>query len=122
MRIEMDVFSGQAAPAWSLSGPQLSELQTRLAGLRPAPEAPAPDALGYRGLRLTPSPSTGQALGKVTLIEVGAGIVRLHDEHGALTTLSDVGMALERWLVDSAKGHIDEALRLWVLKALPPKP
>ena len=111
MQVEIDVYSGRPGPVWELDADQAVELAARLRTLPAADDGELPDGLGYRGLRLKPQPGGTAAPAAAESIEIGAGRVHLTRADGTTRQLADPGRALERWLIDTARGHIDEALR-----------
>ena len=111
MQVEIDVYSGRPGPVWELDAGQASELTARLRTLSSAGAGALPDGLGYRGLRLRPQNSGTVAPAAAGLIEIGAGRVHMTRADGTTRQLADPGRALERWLIDTARGRIDEALR-----------
>jgi hypothetical protein len=104
MIVEMDIFSGRPNPSWELSPEQTLEFQRQVAALNHrTPPAPVFDGLGYRGLIVRDPSYPGWFL-KVAfgrILEVKEGV-----EYGC----RDEGRALEKWLVATAKGKIDERL------------
>lgn len=119
MRIEIDIFSGRPNPAWELDAQEADELLARLRALPPSEAAELPEGLGYRGLKLDAAAAHASGLpGKtLRLLEVAGGVVRLQEAGGALSHHADGGQALECWLLATAQGRIDEALRQMALAA-----
>ena len=111
MQVEIDVYSGRPNPVWELDAVQSAELAAKLQALPAAGAGALPDGLGYRGLRLRPQTSGTAVPAAAGLIEIGAGRVHMTRADGTTRQLADPGRALERWLIDTARGRIDEALR-----------
>jgi hypothetical protein len=121
MHVDIDLYSGRPNPGWSLAAGDGIELMRRVAALPPAGGA-APedaDALGYRGLNVdvagsdvpVPAPLAG-----VTALHVGAaGVVTVSRRAGQPERRLDVGCALARWLLERARGQVDEDVRRYAL-------
>src|SRR5690349_13387270 len=107
MQAELDMFSGRPNPSWTLTAQEITELLRRLRGLPETASGEIPERLGYRGIRL----SGADAILGVSEISIGDGVVLMHDLSGGKRRLTDPGRALERWLLDTASGRVDEALR-----------
>ena len=115
MQVELDVYSGRPNPAWELDAALAAELEARLQPLAAAGAGALPDGLGYRGLRVRPRAGGAGVAAAAELIEIGAGRVHLTRADGTTRRLADPGRALERWLIETARGRIDEALRRMAL-------
>jgi hypothetical protein len=100
MRVEADLFSGRANPAWHLDTAEEEQLADLFREL-PAAEAEKEEdeGLGYRGLRVT-------GLAGCESVRVARGQVSARGEGGAREYL-DPDRRLERWLVETAAGRID---------------
>ncbi len=101
------VFSGRPNPTWTLTPTQTTELQARLASLT-ATDQPFDDSgwLGYAGLVLLQPESEGAP---AQTILADRGIVRI--ENGDQVTLwADPNRSVERWLLDTAAGQVEEAV------------
>jgi len=100
MRVEIDIFSGRPNPAWELTEAERTELERRMASLRPSPRLPIDFPLGYRGF-LVHDPGRTEGLpgqirvwrGTVTFTEAGLDIV-YDDVNG-----------IEEWLMLEAGKH-----------------
>lgn len=104
MTVEMDIFSGRPNPTWELTPGQQEEFRKRVAGL-PRQSTPARmfDGLGYRGLILRNPAAPGESY------RVGFGWVA-QGQTDAESTSIDEGRAVEKWLLSTGKGKIDERL------------
>jgi hypothetical protein len=100
MVVELDIFSGQPNPRWELSREQARILQEKLL-LLPARSGPAHmfDGLGYRGVIVHDVDE------QRSYMKVGFGwVVRSESVY------EDQGRMLERWLLSTGKGRIDDRL------------
>jgi hypothetical protein len=107
MHAQLDLFSGRPNPVWDLTSAETVELERRLRSTTEASDAQIPDRLGYRGIRLVSTDPSGE----YQQIEVGGGVVIVRDKTGAERRLADRGRTLERWLLSTARGRVDEAIR-----------
>ena len=114
MQVEIDIHSGRPNPVWRLDAAQSVELHAKLRALDSASAGTLPDGLGYRGLRVRPEADGERDAAPAGVIEIGAGRVHLMRADGTTRQLADTGRALERWLIETARGRIDEALRQMV--------
>jgi hypothetical protein len=105
MKVELEIYSGQPNPTWVLTHDEVDELNLRLARLLVRPSAgPRGEPLGYRGLRIA-APTVGES------ITIGAGVVERIGQDGSVRQFDDAGRNLECWLLRTAAGRLDEALR-----------
>jgi hypothetical protein len=105
MNVELEIYSGRPNPAWALTRDEVDELNMRLARLPARPSAALRDGpLGYRGLRIA-------ALTVGASITIGAGLVERTGQDGSLQQFDDADRSLECWLLSTAAGRLDEALR-----------
>lgn len=105
MNVEFEIYSGQPNPAWALTSDEVDELNMRLARLPAQPSAdPRDEPLGYRGLRITAF-TAGES------ISIGAWVVERTGRDGSVRQFHDTGRSVECWLLRTAAGRIDEALR-----------
>jgi hypothetical protein len=112
VQIELDAFSGRPNPRWDLSKEDGAEFQKRLHALKKSKAgAVVGDGLGYRGFVVRPDGGPVDGYDEVRLFR-GTVVVRRGDQS---ETLSDPGRGLERWLADSARGHVDEPVLNYVL-------
>jgi hypothetical protein len=104
MTVELDVFSGQPNPRWELTPEQSREFRKRVAALPHPPSPPRMfDGLGYRGLVLHDPAARSESF------RVGFGWV-VHQQGDAASNFVDQGRGLEKWLLSTAKGKIDDRL------------
>jgi hypothetical protein len=107
LEIELDAFSGRPNPRWELTGTQAAEFLARLRALRPTQEGQfGGEGLGYRGFVVRAKGEQVDGFDEVRLYR-GTVLAR----HGDRTeTFSDPDRILERWLLDSARGHVSETV------------
>lgn len=111
MQIELDAFSGRPNPRWELTETQEAEFLTSLRALRPAQGSHSTaDGLGYRGFIVRPN---GASVDGYDDIRLYRGIV-LARRGGHTETFSDPERVLERWLLDSARGHVAESVLQYI--------
>jgi hypothetical protein len=115
MRVELDLFSGRPNPGWELTAEQSAELVERLKGLPAAKEGTIRDGLGYRGFVVTTREDEASAF---TTLIVSAGLVVARYPDGAEQRFADPGRALERWLLGTAQGRLEPAVRALVNQEL----
>jgi len=111
LQIELDAFSGRPNPRWELTGAQAAEFLTLLRALPPAQGRHlTAEGLGYRGFVV--SANDGQVNGYDD-IRVYRGTV-LSRRGDRAETFSDPERILERWLLRSARGHVDEPVLQYI--------
>ena len=111
MQIELDVFSGRPNPTWSLNDEQARECLARFKALKMSESKRVPyNGLGYRGFKV----DGFQEYDEVT---VGAEIVEA-SRGGKRYQWFDEGRNLEKYLLKTAKGHIDEDLYQIIASAI----
>jgi len=104
MIVEMDIFSGRPNPTWELSPQQTIELQQRVSALhQQVPPSRVFDGLGYRGLIVRDPSDPG------SFLKVGFSRI-LYMKDGVESMYDDEGRALEKWLVGTGHGKIDDRL------------
>ena len=104
MIVEMDIFSGRPNPIWELSPQQTIELQQRVSALHhEVPPSRVFDGLGYRGLIVRDPRDPG------SFLKVGFSRI-LHVKEGVESNYEDTGRSLEKWLVGTGQGKIDDSL------------
>lgn len=100
--VEADIFSGRPNPEWTMNVEESAEFRRRLPALQPFHGKPndAAPGLGYRGL-------TVRVEGGVRLktLHLGNGTARVGAE-----AWSDPERSLERWVIGTAKGKIDDGV------------
>jgi hypothetical protein len=97
--VELDAFSGRPNPTWSLNGPEVAELRSRLAGLPAAPGQTVPEGgLGYRGFRVR---LRGEGSSPEESVYVAKGLV----SRGANGQVYRDTHDLEGWLRENARAR-----------------
>jgi hypothetical protein len=111
-QVEMDVYSGVPNPVWNLSAAEAEEFLGRFRALAPRAGAQRrAEALGYRGMIVKP---VGERIEGWEEITVGFGSIAAREGVTA-KYFTDPGRALEKWLLQSAKGQVKEDLYNYVL-------
>lgn len=112
---ELDVYSGQPNPQWVLNEKSLAELRSYLAHLSPASSSGAlPTGLGYRGIKVRGADSE-----PAWFMAVGEGHIFVNDL-GKQIALVDAHRAVERWLLETGRAHIDPPLYQYLLLQILP--
>jgi hypothetical protein len=102
MQVELDIFSGRPNPTWGLDQTQCQVFLTLLGALpRTQSLPPEPPGLGYRGFVVSQIPSVQGGL-----LRAFQGYIKAGSGRSALI-LRDEGRKLERWLLESGKGHLE---------------
>lgn len=113
MDMELDLYSGRPNPEWCLGVDQVLELQRRLkaaAAFQVDPAAEPEGALGYRGVKGVGMLAAGSdAAPRRWTITVGSGAIHLRAD-GEVLSFLDQGRQLERWLLQSARGQVEDDL------------
>jgi hypothetical protein len=105
VQVELDAFSGRPNPRWELSSEQAAEYSARFRALRPAPSpASSSDALGYRGFIVR---TNGDE------VRFYRGIASVQ-RSGQQEVFADPGRALEHWLLETARPHVDAAVMTYI--------
>jgi hypothetical protein len=106
LEIELDAFSGRPNPRWELTGAQAAEFLKYLSALRPSQGGHfTGDGLGYRGFIVRARSGRVEGYDELRLYR-GTVFAQRGDQ---VDTLSDPDRSLERWLLGSARGQVDEA-------------
>lgn len=116
MEVELDAFSGRPNPRWRLLPDQAREFTNKLQRLprQHKRAASAEQGLGYRGFIVT---GASDELGNYDEVVVSSGAV--HARSGPVSHyLEDQERALERWLLETMRGRLDEELYRYVLGRL----
>jgi hypothetical protein len=107
MQVEVDVYSGRPNPRWDLSAQQAGEFLKMVRALPKAEHDSAlNEGLGYRGLKVTGSALSQEGYKEIV---ISNGIVAVREESGS-QQLTDKDRALERWLLQTGKGKLEEEL------------
>jgi RNA polymerase sigma factor (sigma-70 family) len=100
------IYSGREDPSWQLTPAQAKEFLERFKGLAKTIAPEEKGGLGYRGFYLQVS---GEGFGGIEGIAVLDGFVRTHGK-GAEQAFEDKDLALEKWLLVTAKDTLDAPL------------
>jgi hypothetical protein len=104
-QVTLHIFSGRPDPNWMLAPAQDAELRQRLQRLPVTQQTfDVPGGLGYSGFDLLLPAADGQPAQRVN---VWKGVVRVETD-GEVTALADEGQTLERWLLDTAVGEVED--------------
>lgn len=103
--VTLEIYSGRPDPTWPLDDASLKALQQRVSALKgSAPDTPAYEGLGYRGIRVLMSGSD-----QLREVFVSRGVVTV--ERGAeKSRFIDNGRELELWLVKSGEKTLTPTL------------
>ena len=103
--IELDIFSGRPNPAWDLSAADTATLTGMIGSLPPSSPVYLPTPLGYRGFLVSVSEPE---LRPVATMRAYQGVV----EYQGYETryYADPDKQVERWLLATARPHIDRQL------------
>ncbi len=103
--VELDVFSGVPNPTWKLSAADTATLVGAISSLSETSPMSLPTPLGYRGFLVTlDEPESGSA----ATIRAYLGIVEYQERETKY--YADPDKQVERWLLDTARPHIDGKL------------
>lgn len=108
--VELDVFSGRANPSWTLSGDDAGQVLDLLRNAPTVGRRSIENNLGYRGF-VVEAPEVG-------IIRVQNGIVEVTGEN-EITYRSDPDRVIERWLLESGRGQLEESVYDIVDELLP---
>ena len=116
-QVTLHIFSGRPDPTWPLTPTQEAELRQRLKALPPTGQSLAESGgLGYSGFSLLLPAAENQPEQQV---DVWEGVVRVSTEE-QVTLFTDEERALERWLLDTAAGQVEEEIVETVRRELEP--
>lgn len=104
LRVELDIFSGRPNPVWTLPESGVNSLFEKISKLPPSPALKLPSQLGYRGFAIHLLENAQEVH-----IQVQNGTVLISRED-VVSFFADPGRKLERWLLESGRNFIDEAL------------
>lgn len=108
MQVEVDMFSGRPNPHWELTVPEAREFARRFQSLSTHPAAGAVnEGLGYRGLIVRER--TPEAAGDDREIVISNGLV-VDRHNGNSKQFTDRNRALEKWLIQTGAGRLDDEL------------
>lgn len=106
VQVELDLFSGNPNPVWSLTEAESATLVDMLAQRSPTSSQPLHDGLGYRGFLLAMTSTTS---GESASIRVQGEVIAI-DQGGTVRFLHDGDRKIEQWLLETGKPHIDHQL------------
>lgn len=98
--VELDIFSGNPNPTWTLSDADADVFLQKLAGLPKAARAELSTNLGYRGMivHVTDGPES-------SVVDIQSGTVRI-SRAASSVYFADPNRNLERWLLAAGKGSL----------------
>jgi len=99
VRVELDIFSGRPNPTWELGERESVELESIIERASPSPRKVDPPGLGYRGFIIY----------LLDPVRIYKGEI-LNEHAGSQNRLSDFGIKLDLWLLETGKAHIDPAI------------
>lgn len=107
MQVEVDMFSGRLNPHWELTVPESQEFARRFQSLSAQKgEGLVNAGLGYRGLIVRES---GEEVEGEPDIVICHGFV-VAKRHGKSQLFTDRNRALEKWLLQTGEGRLDDVL------------
>ena len=107
MQVELDVYSGRPNPQWNLTSQEATEFVKRFKALtRDQGASSAVEGLGYRGLIVTKFNENIEGYDQVALYN-GLVVAKQNNQSKRFT---DQNRKLERWLFQTGKGRLDQAL------------
>ena len=114
IRVELDIFSGRPNPSWQLLRNEAEDFSHRLGALPNNPSGQnLQQDLGYRGLKVTIG-ALADSQNRVHEIVIGRGVVVVRQD-ATTRLLRDEGRALERWLLQTGKGRVEDEVYDYVL-------
>ena len=109
-RVELGIYSGRADPQWQLTAEQAQALDQLIASLPTQSGVPTSGGLGYHGFSIIRSDTTQIAYqGAVAPSDPKADSYRL-----------DATFSVERFLLDTGRGVLNDVEIAEVTKGLPP--
>jgi len=107
MQVEVDMFSGRLNPHWELTVPESQEFARRFQSLSAQKgEGLVNAGLGYRGLIVR---ETGEEVEGEPDIVICQGFV-VAKRQGKSQLFTDRNRALEKWLIQTGEGRLDDVL------------
>jgi hypothetical protein len=111
LQVELDAFSGRPNLRWELPETKAAEFLKQLRALPPAQGShSAADGLGYRGFIVSGKVGPVDGYDEVRLY-LGTVLTRRGDH---VEAWSDPGRVLERQLLESAQGRVDEPVLRYI--------
>jgi len=110
-RVELGIYSGRADPQWQLTAEQAQALDQLIAALPTRSGSPASGGLGYHGFSIIRSDTTQIAFqGTVASSDPKTDTYRV-----------DATFSVERFLLDTGRGVLNDVEIAEVTKGLPPQ-
>ena len=107
MQVEVDIFSGRLNPHWELTVRESQEFARRFQSLAAQKgEGFVKAGLGYRGLIVRESWEEGEGEPDIVICH-GFVVAKLQGESQLFT---DRNRALEKWLIQTGEGRLDDVL------------
>lgn len=107
MQVEVDMFSGRPNPHWELTVPESQEFARRFQSLSAQKgEGFVNEGLGYRGLIVRESGEEVEGEGEIVISQ---GLV-VAKRQGKSQQFTDHNRALEKWLIQTGEGRLDDVL------------
>ena len=107
MQVELDAFSGRPNPHWDLTSQEAKELVSRFQALpQQQGKSSVDEGLGYRGLIVT---KPNENIEGYNEIQISNGLV-VAKQNSQSKQFTDHNRSLEKWLFQTGKGRLDEAL------------
>ena len=101
--VVLDIFSGRPNPSWALSAAETQLLADMIAALPATEPVSLPEPLGYRGFDVR---WTGPELGSPLRVAAFRGVV-VETVGDVIRYRADDGRRVERWLLETARPHIE---------------
>jgi hypothetical protein len=115
MRVELDVFSGRPNPHWDLTPQEAVEFCRLFQGLPEGKVDPPTDqGLGYRGLTVTSAKDLVEGCREIVVFRERV----LARCDAKMLQFIDKDRMLERWLLQTGKGRLDDSLYQLVLSEI----
>ena len=106
-QVTLGIFSGRPDPTWTIDPVQETQLRQQI-NLLPPTQEPFDNTIwlpsGYHGFTVRLPAADGQPS---QLVEVYQGVVQVETE-GRVVRMADEDWVVERWLLDTAGGHVEE--------------
>jgi hypothetical protein len=103
--VELDFFSGEPNPRWTLSASEQTEIEAELSHAEPTAPVEWFAGLGYRGFVVSSAAGRPSA----PELRIGHGLIR-HRAGETLTYWKDPDRRAERRLLQTARGRLDAGL------------
>ena len=97
--VTLDAFSGLPNPTWTIDVEQAAEFVSMWDGLATTATTEYPDQLGYRAVIVELGDGSTMGGGGGAAVDFDTGNAR-----------ADTGRTLERWIIETGRGTVDEAV------------